>query len=404
MDGNMQNMHKKFTVILLHYNQQKYLHTSLQSIFRQDFPCIELIFADDATANLDTQEIERYVEDHKRSNIVSVSYQIARKNHGTIRTINKALHAATGDYVLFFAADDALRDAHTLSNYAMALDSLPDDAYVAAAQCDMMDENLEVSLGSFVNEALAYSMNQASAQEQYIRFVSGCLYAIGATAFKREVWEKYGYFDETYRVIEDWSFFLRFTRNGGRIHFFDFVGLQHRDGGISHFNSNVLPPHVIAYQNDSLMIMEREILPYLSVLQRMQQIRFLERYEKLRTDFGMLNTDHKRIRRIEIVAQNKALYLRKGAWLLLHNAPLYRRRIARMIFTTVISWSVLSIARLLTVGMQASAWVQSGVIEFLWYGCGILACLACVGYVGFALLSMLGFLREKWRYYFSEEK
>lgn len=407
MSQNEQHTAGLFSVILLHYNQQRYLETSLQSIFLQTFPKIELIFADDGTANLDVEGIKTYIKAHQPDNIKNVIYQISETNCGTVKTVNQAIQAASGDYILFFAADDALYDAQTLFKYAAALDNLPEDEGVVAAQCHMMDENLDGLISPFVNEALAFSLNTASSQEQYSKLVSSCLYAIGATAFRPQVWKKYGYFDETYKIIEDWSFYLRLTRMGGKIAYNDFVGLKHRDGGVSHFNQTSLPPHVIEYKNDSLLIQEREIIPYLSMLPRSQQLEVLERYDQERTAFSTLHSGKKRIKRISIVKNNKGLFVRKGIWWMMGKASDYRQHLAKLLPKLLVSWVALGVLQLLAGITGSTVWGKvTGSICFyvlLICCCGLFA-VVLICYLLMAALSFLVFLREKRRNYFSEER
>ena len=53
------------------------------------------------------------------------------------------------------------------------------------------------------------------------------------TAQSRELIDKYGMFDERYRIIEDYPRYLRLSREGVRIHFFDRVVVKYRMGGVS---------------------------------------------------------------------------------------------------------------------------------------------------------------------------
>lgn len=396
-----------FSVILLHYNQQKFLHTSLGSIFEQDYPNIELIFADDASSALDVQGLDTYIRKNKGENIKNVIIQVNQDNQGTVKTVNQAVKAARGEYVLFFAADDSLYDRQTLSHYAAAFSELPSDQYIVSSQCHMMDESLSELLSPFVNEPLAYSLNMSSAEEQYKKLATSCLYAIGSTAFRSEIWKKFGYFDEQYKIIEDWSFFLHMTRNGVKIMYYDFIGLKHRDGGVSHFNQSGIPPHVIEYRNDSLTIQEKEILPYLSIFSRGEQISLIERYEAERKAFEAVGTGKQRVRRIDIIKSNKGFFFRKGIWWMMGTAPVYRHVFASRLPKFLSCWVLLMILQIiapLSNSLALYQFVHSLPYQIVNYGSLVLFGLNLVCYLVMGGLSFLFFTRKERNKYFMTDK
>lgn len=253
-----------FSVILLHYNQPRYILTAIDSVLNQNYDNIELVIADDASTDIDLDMIKTYLEKNKKDNIVNIIYSINEVNQGTVKTINNAVKKCTGKYILFFAADDALYDEDVISNFEKSFSKADDNIYMISSQCHMMDENLDEELYTFVKPTQGVSFNKMSAIEQYKIFCSTCFLAIGATAMRNDMFKKFGYFNENYKFIEDWSYFLHLTRNGGQVKYVDFNGLLHRDGGVSHYvDTKNLPPHVMAYKYDMIKIFENEILPYL---------------------------------------------------------------------------------------------------------------------------------------------
>ena len=69
--------------------------------------------------------------------------------------------------------------------------------------------------------------------------------------------EKYGDFDEAYRMIDDWPFLLKFLRAGQRIHFFDRLVIKYRGGGVSSFDKL---DHNYMMENDR--VFQKEVLPF----------------------------------------------------------------------------------------------------------------------------------------------
>ncbi len=268
-----------FSVIVLHYNQPSYVYTALDSVLNQNYGHIELIFADDASHDIDKEAIEKYISDKKGDNIENVIYVYNEENMGTVKTINRAVKSAGGSHMLFFAADDALYDENVIANFIKAFDKADDDVYMISSQCLMMDEELKETIETFVHHTQAVSFNKMSAEEQFRVFACSCFLAIGATAMSKDMFEKFGYFNEEYKFIEDWAYFLYLTRSGGKIQYSDFNGLLHRDGGISHYlTKGNLPPHVLQYKLDTLHITENEIFPYFKIFSPQEKLTVFERY------------------------------------------------------------------------------------------------------------------------------
>lgn len=280
-----------FSIIVLHYYQSEFIETALFSVFKQNYSSIELIIADDNSDDFNAEKIDEFVKLNKTDQIVKYSIIKNTKNLGTVKNVNNAVRSASGEFVIFFAADDALHDENTISNFHKSLTDLPKDQGIIAAQCLMYDDKLKNVKGEFVNVNIAKTLNESNSQEQFEYLMPACRYAIGASAFKKETIEKLGYFDEKYIIIEDWSFYLKATRQGQKIIFINFKALKHRDGGVSHYNGNDIPQHLIVYKKDLLNIQALEILPYVGHLNTSRKLRILSKYftecHEINSQFGV---------------------------------------------------------------------------------------------------------------------
>lgn len=269
-----------FTVILLHYNQPRYVLSAIDSVLSQNYGNIEIIFADDASADIDLDMIKNYINSNKKDNVTSVEYCINEVNQGTVKTINRAVKTAKGKYILFFAADDALYDENVIANFEKSFKKADENVYMISSQCHMMDIEMKNELSVFVRPTKAASFNKMTSFEQFRTFSLSCFLAIGATAMRSDMFEKFGFFNESYKFIEDWAYFLHLTRSGGLIRYVDFNGLLHRDGGISHYEeTDVLPKHVLQYKLDMIHIFENEIMPYFRNFKIKERSLIFERYD-----------------------------------------------------------------------------------------------------------------------------
>ncbi len=270
-----------FTIILLHYNQQKYIYEALDSILMQKYQQIELIITDDAS-KLNADKIKKYVKKHNQGNIVNLDFVLNEENIGTVRTTNKALKMAQGEYILIFAADDALYNNMVISNFVSNFKKYPND-YIISAQTYMLDINLKKLLYKYVKPEYALKVNELNAKEQNNVLSNNCLYAAGSTAYRKEIFEKMNYLALDYTLVEDWSFWLRATRNGYTIRYVDFNGLKHRDGGISKSENTAKKTSkaVCKYYKDLGLILILEVIPYIKFWDIKKSITIFKNYNNI---------------------------------------------------------------------------------------------------------------------------
>lgn len=224
---------KLFTVVVSHYQQLGLWKDTIDSILKQIYPAIQIIFADDHSVGFDVKEVEKYIEQNNRGNVKSVIVLSQKENVGTVRNMNYAHSYCTGYYITHTAADDAYFDEYVFTNYAKHLESVPDDVcgiYGRSIKCDVKLNQRE---GDFININLAKSYNNLSAQQQFVKMLEKCYMPLGAMAFKTEYFNRFMPFDDKYTLIEDWPFFLRVLKTGMRFEFFDFPAMLYRDGGVT---------------------------------------------------------------------------------------------------------------------------------------------------------------------------
>ena len=294
------------SVVILSYNNYRYFYEALDSLLQQDYPNIELILSNDGAADFDEQAIRQYLNQNKGSNVKNVIIRNNKQNLGTVKSINNAIKVAKGEYVNFFAADDAFYDTKVLSNFAHAFHNLPDDEYIVAAQLGMYDIYLDKLIKLFVDKTTIKFLKNASPLEAFNEMSTRCLVAAASTCYKKELFEKYGYFDERYKLVEDWSSALRFSRLGIKFNYFDFIAFKHRDGGISHGNVHGEVKLNKSYEADILNIMKYEVKPYLELLSTKQKEKFMAAYTdcKWRFAFRYKFVNSTKFERRDFVLQN----------------------------------------------------------------------------------------------------
>lgn len=241
-----------FTVVVLSYNNSKYLEGCLDSILMQSYPEIEIIIADDCSKEFDADKYKAYCEQNGKKNIKNINIIRNETNLGTVKNVNNALRHANGVYFKLIGADDELADENSLSEAARNLKKSPDG--IITGNVIKCDSEMKV-IGLYPNR-LQKDLNSMTARECYIRLCIHNDIIAGGVFFSNSFLEAYGYFDERYKLLEDWPMWLRITRAGAKFVYCPFNAIKYRaDVG---FGTSVNP----VYMRDKRTVFENEIESY----------------------------------------------------------------------------------------------------------------------------------------------
>lgn len=272
-----------FSVVILVYRHYEHLNAAVSSVLAQDYDNIELIISDDGSPNFPGKQISDYIEKRKKDNIRSVLVRCEPQNVGTVKHLNHVRKCCNGKYIIFLAGDDALYNNHVLSNYVSGFSQAPENCYLAMAQTAMCDEKLrnimEYYLQKPVQEAIVETAVSTDSLKKMLARYGACL-PTTSTCFTKEFFEKFGDFDETYKLVEDFPMHVRLANEGWVIHYINFVAIKHRDGGISHGQSDTLSASAKSYFSDLLKMDQSLILPMLDVLPPDERNYFRRRWKK----------------------------------------------------------------------------------------------------------------------------
>lgn len=267
------NNNALYTVIITNYNNTKYLQNALNSVFKQNYKNIQLIITDDGSTEFELKKIKKYIEKNKKNNIKSVDYIINDKNIGTVKTLNKAIKQAKGEYILFFASDDELYDEKVLNNFEKRF--IETNYNIITSQWRICDENMNYNY-NFVDEKRSEKLNRNIEELKYVMCRSN-IYGSGSTSYRKMIFKKYGLFETKYTLLEDWPYWLKLLRNNELIYYANFYGLNHRDGGIS--KTTNISKKLKIFRNEILMTYTNEILPMINAFPYRKQYNILRGFE-----------------------------------------------------------------------------------------------------------------------------
>src|SRR5580700_4603213 len=128
--------HPLVSMIVVCYNQSRFVVETLESVKAQTYKATQLIIVDDCSSDSSVPTIERWL----RENGIDCTFIRHKTNQGICKSLNDALAVATGKYLSMIAADDTwLPDK--IARQVEIMESQPDDVGVIYSDAYQMDAN-----------------------------------------------------------------------------------------------------------------------------------------------------------------------------------------------------------------------------------------------------------------------
>ena len=243
--------------VILVYKNFDGICDTLQSVFEQDYPKIEIILSDDCSPNYGEEigKIREYIDQNRTENIVRVVYNHLEENQGTVRNANSAYRLVRGEYVKVLGAEDTLSHPGVLRRYVEFLEE--SGCLICFAKLQGIDDrgNRVKHLASCADDYAPYR-NMSPLQVRDQLFVRNFLPAPAFFA-KKELFETYGYYPETARLIEDYPYWIHLCTEGVKFAFLDEVLVDYRLSGSSSGGT-----YGVQFMKDMYAIYEQWIFPY----------------------------------------------------------------------------------------------------------------------------------------------
>ena len=191
------SLQPRFSIITVTYNAAEVIEPTLQSVAVQTYKNYEHLLIDGASTD-DT--LARAI-----ASGISFSHIVSEKDKGLYDAMNKGISLATGDYLCFLNAGDALYAPDTLERMVAALDGmneLPDVLYGETAEVD--------------DERRFMRMRRLQAPENltWKSFKQGMLVCHQAFFVRRD---KAPFYDLKYRFSADVDWCIRVMKNSKRL-------------------------------------------------------------------------------------------------------------------------------------------------------------------------------------------
>jgi len=218
------------SVIVLNYNNKKYLGPCIDSVLKSDYPNLELVFVDNASSDGSTDFVKKRFGSESSLKIVQNS-----ENLGYAGGNNVGVDFATGEYLVFLNNDTEV-DRNWLCELVTVMES---DRNIGAAQGKLIstyNRKRFDNVGGFIDR-LGFSILRGLQEEdegQYDK-CSEIFFAIGAAfAVRRNVLNEVGLFDYAYFLYyEDVDLCWRIQLRGYKIVFVPKCVVFHAGGASS---------------------------------------------------------------------------------------------------------------------------------------------------------------------------
>lgn len=180
----------KISIITVSYNSAQTIEHTIQSVLSQTYPNIEYILVDGASQDNTLKILEKYKS--------KISKFISEKDNGIYHAMNKGIKMATGDIIGILNSDDFYADDNVLNDVVTTFEKSKADSIYADLQ--YVDANNTQKIKRYWKSG-TYKPGD---------FLFGWMPPHPTFFVKREVYEKYGLFNESLRSAADYELMLRF--------------------------------------------------------------------------------------------------------------------------------------------------------------------------------------------------
>jgi len=192
----MQISYPKISVITPSYNQGQFIEETIISVIGQKYPELEYIIIDGGSTDNSTAIIRKYERD--------LAYWISEKDSGQSEALNKGFKKASGDIVCWINSDDLLLPG-SLKIVAEYFWKHPDVMFINGntlridPQSKILFNNYILRQNSWFARQGIFNMSQP------------------AMFWRRELFNKTGYINESFHAMMDLEFLIRIFESGVKI-------------------------------------------------------------------------------------------------------------------------------------------------------------------------------------------
>ena len=207
----------KLSIITINYNNASGLRKTLASVASQTYRDIEHIIVDGGSTDGSVEVIREYDNTIKQSVTIDQSTiqvkWLSEPDNGIYNAMNKGIRKATGDYIQILNSGDLLAAPDVTERMMAALEAQNDEMSRTDVLNEPLSLNDEVAIfyGNMIKKdyttgkIIGKSREVEYSLRQYFNSTMNhdCCY------IRRDIYEKYGLYDENLKIVSDWKWFLQ---------------------------------------------------------------------------------------------------------------------------------------------------------------------------------------------------
>ncbi len=203
------------SIITVAYNNKNGLEETIKSVISQTWKNYEFIIIDGGSNDGSEELLESYA--------ANINFWISEPDKGIYNAMNKGIIKAKGDYLIFMNSGDRFSSPEILQKITPQFgneDIVYGNAYYELENRKKYEYRIpkKITIGSLLKEPICHQ----------------------SAFFRRELFQKYGMYDENNKIASDWTFmmdlFLRYNISQKYIN--DFISIFEKTG-ISNTNTDL---------------------------------------------------------------------------------------------------------------------------------------------------------------------
>lgn len=182
----------KVSIITIVYNNRECIRDAIESVLSQTYTDIEHIVIDGGSSDGTQKVIEPYID--------KLGFYVSEKDSGLYNALNKGIKKCTGDIIGILHSDDLLYETTTIEKIVNCFkENTPDLVYANGQYVSKEDTK---------NVKRVYKAKPYKHWTLYYGWVP-----LHTTMYiKKEIFERYGLYDESYYIASDYEYTLRLLK------------------------------------------------------------------------------------------------------------------------------------------------------------------------------------------------
>ncbi|MFB2642102.1 glycosyltransferase [Shewanella bicestrii] len=271
----------KISIITLTYKNWHLLDKAIASVASQiinEKYEVEYLIVDDGTPDFNIE----YVTGLLASTHLNYRVIVNPENMGTVASFNNAIQQSTGDIIVPLSADDEFYDTTVVNDIAEEFNRT--GAYIITGLRVPVVGGKESPPLPKLKDLVLFSDKTALLKQLLVHqnIISGA-----STYYQKNIFHKVGYFDESYRLLEDYPFYIRALTLGIEVALFKRKTIKYGMDGIS--SSGQINPilrndfnllHSKAAISEELSNSERKLVVYTKLMNKNKKLLYILKYPK----------------------------------------------------------------------------------------------------------------------------